>query len=96
MLSTGGPHQCWRGLTGGGAGCALPRKKFYVTAFFNLAGLLFTILFVPDIMRLDLREGDRRWHYIKQVSHAYHSWLSRRLILVLECSQGVMFLALQQ
>eukprot|EP00884_Botryococcus_braunii_P001670 jgi/Botrbrau1/11503/Bobra.0198s0001.1 len=49
------------------------KKKFYVTAFFNLAGLIFTILFVPDIMRLDLREGDRRWHYIKSGrQHHYH------------------------
>jgi MFS family permease len=35
--------------------------KFYVAAFFNLAGLVLTILFVPNIMTLDLREGDRRF-----------------------------------
>ncbi|CAL8462225.1 g1756 [Coccomyxa elongata] len=35
--------------------------KFYVAAFFNLAGLILTVLFVPNIMTLDLREGDRRF-----------------------------------
>ncbi|KAK9906884.1 hypothetical protein WJX75_009747 [Coccomyxa subellipsoidea] len=35
--------------------------KFYVAAFFNLAGLILTVAFVPNIMTLDLREGDRRF-----------------------------------
>jgi MFS family permease len=35
--------------------------KFYVASFFNLAGLVLTIVFVPNIMTLDLREGDRRF-----------------------------------
>jgi hypothetical protein len=32
-----------------------------VSAFFNLFGLVVTILFVPNILGLDLREGDVRW-----------------------------------
>eukprot|EP00884_Botryococcus_braunii_P017221 jgi/Botrbrau1/4182/Bobra.0192s0042.1 len=37
------------------------KAKFYVSAFFNLFGLVVTILFVPNILGLDLREGDIRW-----------------------------------
>eukprot|EP00884_Botryococcus_braunii_P017220 jgi/Botrbrau1/4181/Bobra.0192s0041.1 len=37
------------------------KAKFYVSAFFNLLGLVVTILFVPNILGLDLREGDVRW-----------------------------------
>jgi hypothetical protein len=37
------------------------RQKFYVSAFFNLIGLVLTVLFIPNILGVDLREGDRRW-----------------------------------
>ncbi len=39
----------------------LNRQKFYVSAFFNLIGLVLTVLFIPNILGVDLREGDRRW-----------------------------------
>ena len=35
--------------------------KFYISAACGLAGVLSTLLFIPDITGLDLREGDRRW-----------------------------------
>jgi hypothetical protein len=39
----------------------MDRTKFYISPFFNLAGLILTILFIPNILGVDLREGDRRW-----------------------------------
>ncbi|KAK9812798.1 hypothetical protein WJX72_004025 [[Myrmecia] bisecta] len=49
------------------------QSKFYVCAFCNLAGLLLTILFIPNLGALDLREGDRRWNYLLQGRAAeYH------------------------
>jgi MFS family permease len=49
------------------------QSKFYVCAFCNLAGFVVTFLWVPDIMRMDLREGDRRWAYLLSGrGHEYH------------------------
>ncbi|CAK0752621.1 hypothetical protein CVIRNUC_002160 [Coccomyxa viridis] len=47
--------------------------KFYVAAFFNLAGLVLTILFVPNLMSLDLREGDRRFDALMAGNPAAYS-----------------------
>ena len=41
------------------------QQKFYVVPWFGLAGMLITILFLPDTTGLDLREQERRWAYIR-------------------------------
>lgn len=40
------------------------QTKFYVVPWFGLAGMLLTWLFLPDTTGLDLKEQERRWHYI--------------------------------
>lgn len=42
-----------------------PQQKFYVVPWFGLAGMLLTLLFLPDTTGLDLKEQERRWHYIR-------------------------------
>lgn len=37
------------------------RNKFWISAATGLAGIIFTVLFVPDISFLDLKELDRYW-----------------------------------
>ena len=37
------------------------QTKFYISAFCGLAGLVVTILFIPDLTGMDLRDGDRFW-----------------------------------
>ena len=41
------------------------QTKFYVVPWFGLAGMLLTILFLPDTTGLDLKEQERRWHYLR-------------------------------
>lgn len=41
------------------------RPKFYWCAAAGLMGVLVTLLFIPEVTDLDLREGDRRWEHIK-------------------------------
>ncbi|KAL2037116.1 hypothetical protein N7G274_010112 [Stereocaulon virgatum] len=41
------------------------QQKFYVVPWFGLAGMLVTILFLPDTTGLDLKEQERRWHFIR-------------------------------
>jgi len=49
------------------------RQKFYIVPWFGLAGALVTFLFLPDTTGLDLKEQERRWHYIRQGrSQDYH------------------------
>jgi hypothetical protein len=40
------------------------QTKFYVVPWFGLAGMLMTWLWLPDTTGLDLKEQERRWHYI--------------------------------
>lgn len=42
-----------------------PQQKFYVVPWFGLGGMLLTLLFLPDTTGLDLKEQERRWHYIR-------------------------------
>ena len=47
--------------------------RFYVVPWFGLAGMLLTLLFLPDTTGLDLKEQERRWHYIRAGREAdYH------------------------
>lgn len=49
------------------------QTKFYVVPWFGLAGMLLTLVFLPDVTGLDLREQDRRWRFIVEGrSHEYH------------------------
>jgi hypothetical protein len=49
------------------------QAKFYFVPWFGLAGMLLTLLFVPDTTGLDLKEQERRWHYIREGrEHEYH------------------------
>ncbi|KAF5019884.1 hypothetical protein F66182_8088 [Fusarium sp. NRRL 66182] len=41
------------------------QTKFYVVPWFGLAGMLLTWIFLPDTTGLDLKEQERRWHYIR-------------------------------
>lgn len=41
------------------------QTKFYVVPWFGLAGMIVTLLFLPDTTGLDLKEQERRWHYIR-------------------------------
>jgi hypothetical protein len=40
-------------------------QKFFVVPWFGLVGMLITFLFLPDTTGLDLKEQERRWHYIR-------------------------------
>ncbi|ERS96106.1 uncharacterized protein SPSK_00725 [Sporothrix schenckii 1099-18] len=41
------------------------QTKFYVVPWFGLAGMLLTLVWLPDTTGLDLKEQERRWSYIK-------------------------------
>ena len=41
------------------------KTKFYVVPWFGLAGMLITFVFLPDTTGLDLKEQERRWHFIR-------------------------------
>lgn len=41
------------------------QTKFYVVPWFGLAGMLLTWIWLPDTTGLDLKEQERRWHYIR-------------------------------
>ena len=41
------------------------QTKFYVVPWFGLAGMILTIVFLPDTTGLDLKEQERRWAYIR-------------------------------
>ena len=41
------------------------QMKFYVVPWFGLAGMVVTILFLPDTTGLDLKEQERRWQFIR-------------------------------
>ena len=49
------------------------QKRFYVVPWFGLAGMLLTLVFLPDTTGLDLKEQERRWHFIRAGREAeYH------------------------
>jgi hypothetical protein len=41
------------------------QKKFYIVPWFGLIGMLVTAIFLPDTTGLDLKEQERRFHYIR-------------------------------
>jgi len=41
------------------------QQKFYVVPWFGLLGMLITALFLPDTTGLDLKEQERRFHYLR-------------------------------
>lgn len=42
------------------------QQKFYVVPWFGLAGMIVTLLFLPDTTGLDLKEQERRWQFIRE------------------------------
>jgi Sugar (and other) transporter len=49
------------------------QMKFYVVPWFGLAGMLVTLVFLPDTTGLDLKEQERRWAYIRAGNESeYH------------------------
>jgi hypothetical protein len=49
------------------------QTKFYVVPWFGLAGVVLTVVFLPDTTGLDLKEQERRWAYIRAGrEHDYH------------------------
>jgi len=49
------------------------QQKFYIVPWFGLMGMLLTWLFLPDTTGLDLKEQERRWHFIRAGrEHEYH------------------------
>ena len=41
------------------------QQIFYVVPWFGLAGVFLTVVFLPDTTGLDLKEQERRWHYLR-------------------------------
>jgi hypothetical protein len=41
------------------------QTKFYVVPWFGLAGVVLTVVFLPDTTGLDLKEQERRWAFIR-------------------------------
>lgn len=49
------------------------QMKFYVVPWFGLAGVLLSIIWLPDTTGLDLKEQERRWAFIRAGrGHEYH------------------------
>lgn len=49
------------------------QQRFYVVPWFGLAGMVLTLLFLPDTTGLDLKEQERRWNFIRDGrEHEYH------------------------
>jgi len=49
------------------------QTKFYVVPWFGLAGVVLTVVFMPDTTGLDLKEQERRWAFIRAGrGHEYH------------------------
>lgn len=47
--------------------------RFWVVCWFNLAGAIVTIIWLPDTTGLDLREQERYWSYVRSGrAHEYH------------------------
>lgn len=52
-------------LAGAWFGALPPARIFGIAAAFNLAGAALTAVFVPDVLGLDLSDGDARWEALK-------------------------------
>ena len=50
-------------------GLVSDRTKFTISAVCGLVGVIVTLIFIPDITGLDLREGDSRWLAILDGKH---------------------------
>ncbi|KUI68014.1 hypothetical protein VM1G_02595 [Cytospora mali] len=49
------------------------QARFYVVPWFGLAGMLITLIWLPDTTGLDLKEQERRWRYLLEGrEHDYH------------------------
>lgn len=49
------------------------QQKFYIVPWFGLAGMLLTVVFLPDTTGLDLIEQERRWQLLRAGRDAdYH------------------------
>ncbi|KAK5084891.1 hypothetical protein LTR70_006420 [Exophiala xenobiotica] len=49
------------------------QTKFYVVPWFGLAGVVLSVVFLPDTTGLDLKEQERRWAFIRAGrGHEYH------------------------
>ena len=49
------------------------KEKFHIVPWFGLGGMIVTMLFLPDTTGLDLKEQERRWHFIRAGrEHDYH------------------------
>jgi hypothetical protein len=49
------------------------QMRFYVVPWFGLAGMLITLIWLPDTTGLDLKEQERRWQYIREGrANEYH------------------------
>lgn len=49
------------------------QTKFYVVPWFGLAGVVLTVVFLPDTTGLDLKEQERRWTFLRDGrEHEYH------------------------
>lgn len=49
------------------------QTRFYVVPWFGLAGVILTVVWLPDTTGLDLKEQERRWYYIRSGrEHEYH------------------------
>ena len=57
--------------------------KFYLSAAAGALGVAVTLLFIPEISTLDLREGDLRWDALKASAHCCQN----RLLLSLPSAQ---------
>ena len=66
-------------------------QKFYVLPWFGLAGMLITLVFLPDTTGLDLQEQERRWQCIRAGREAdYHGVaVHRKHLSWYECAIGV-------
>lgn len=42
------------------------QQRFYVVPWFGLMGMFLTLLFLPDTTGLDLKEQERRWHFLRE------------------------------
>ena len=41
------------------------QQRFYVVPWFGLMGMIVTLIFLPETTGLDLKEQERRWHFIR-------------------------------
>jgi len=49
------------------------QQKFHVVPWFGLAGVILSVVFLPDTTGLDLKEQERRWAFIRAGrEHEYH------------------------